>query len=168
MQQRSTDAPNPLNIPSESNTHDESNRNCDLLIHRIITRCYSKKKRKHLESADQYRVIDKKTAFDFIEPGSSDEYHLSLRFLRFEIADGVFENVVTNLPNSFDIEEIKWLYNLRWGIETTFRDTKKSSVYHDLRSSIPVRRFFNRHFVVFIAFMVFVCTPLVIIDSLTK
>jgi len=117
-----------LNTPAKINTQDTFNKtsHSDLMLHRIITRSHSKKNRKYPELADQYRVIGKDGSFDFIEPGSNDEYHLDLRFLRFQIADGVFENIVTNLPDSFNIEEIKWLYNLRWGIETSFRDLKHS------------------------------------------
>jgi Transposase DDE domain. len=117
-----------LNNPTELDIRGTFNKtsHSDLTIQRIITRSYSKKNRKYPELAEQYRVINKSGTFDFIEHGSGDEYPLTLRFLRFEIADGVFENVVTNLPDSFDVEEIKWLYNLRWGIETSFRDLKHS------------------------------------------
>ena len=47
------------------------------------------------------------------------------RIVRFEIAPGCFENIVTNLPDyEFDLEEFKDLYHMRWTEETAFRDLK--------------------------------------------
>lgn len=60
-----------------------------------------------------------------IQHGYSDEYPLSLRIVRFETTEGVFQNIITNLPaGEFPDEEIKLLYHMRWGIETSFRDLK--------------------------------------------
>ena len=48
---------------------------------------------------------------------------MKLRILRMEIAPGVFECVATNLSaGEFSLEEIKELYHMRWGEETSFRD----------------------------------------------
>ena len=97
----------------------------DVCINRILTRSQSKKKRQHPELKDQYKFICKAVPFDYIIPGERDEYAISLRVLRFKISDGGHENIITNLPaESFSAEEIKYLYNLRWGIETSFRELK--------------------------------------------
>jgi hypothetical protein len=90
----------------------------------ILTRTQSKKLRMRPDMAMQYRYISQEVAFDFIQHGSPDEYPLRLRIVRFEVAEGVYENIVTNLPNDITADEIKYLYNLRWGIETSFRDLK--------------------------------------------
>jgi hypothetical protein len=91
----------------------------------ILSRTQSKKKWSRPDLAGQYRHICAATAFDYIEPGSYDEYPLSLRVVRFEVADGIFENIITNLPaDEFAVDEISQLYHLRWGIETSFRDLK--------------------------------------------
>ena len=46
---------------------------------------------------------------------------MKLRIVRFPIADGVYECVVTNLPrDEFPLERIQKLYFSRWGIETLF------------------------------------------------
>ena len=46
---------------------------------------------------------------------------MSLRVLRFPIGNGTYENIITNFPeNEFHAEEIKEIYHLRWGIETSF------------------------------------------------
>ena len=52
-------------------------------------------------------------------------YYLPFRVVRFQIADGIFETVVTNLnPLDYPPKELKRLYNMRWGIETAFRELK--------------------------------------------
>ena len=97
----------------------------DTSVDIILSRSHSKKKMHHPELADLYRYISPEVAFDYIEPGSDDEYALSLRVVRFEVADGIFENVITNLPaHAFLSDELKYLYNLRWNIETSYRDLK--------------------------------------------
>lgn len=91
----------------------------------ILTRTQSIKKRKHPELNEQYRYICSETSFDYISPNSMDEYPMSLRIIRFEVAEGIYENIITNLSvDDFSPDEIKWLYHLRWSIETSFRDLK--------------------------------------------
>lgn len=51
-------------------------------------------------------------------------YPMRLRICRFQLDNGEFETVATSLPQSFTLEDIKALYHLRWGIETSFRDLK--------------------------------------------
>lgn len=52
-------------------------------------------------------------------------YELRFRVVRFEIAPGVFETVYTNLPTDlFPPDELRSLYKMRWGIETSFRELK--------------------------------------------
>lgn len=71
------------------------------------------------------RFVDKATSFDFMEYGSKDTYCLAFRIVRFPIADGSYECVVTNLPrNEFPPQRIRKLYFSRWGIETSFRKLK--------------------------------------------
>lgn len=90
----------------------------------ILTRSNSKKKRRHPELASCYRYICKAVPFDFITD-SCPEYCMRLRVVRFEIAEGVYENIITNLPTGeFSLEKIKHIYHLRWGQETSFRDLK--------------------------------------------
>ncbi len=51
-------------------------------------------------------------------------YPMRFRICRFQIDSGELETVATSLPKSFTLEDIKNLYRLRWGIETSFRDLK--------------------------------------------
>jgi len=96
----------------------------DLSVSRILTRTNSKKKHKHPEREKDYRFICKSVKMDFLPENSLDEYELSVRVLRFPITDDTYENIITNLPPSFSMDEIKELYNLRWSVETSFRDLK--------------------------------------------
>lgn len=97
----------------------------DIQVNRILTRSNSKRKRLHPELEDQYRFICKEVTFDYIEHGTGEEYPISLRVLRVKISDNGYENIITNLPvEEFPSEEIKKLYNLRWNIETSFRELK--------------------------------------------
>lgn len=97
----------------------------DVQVNRILTRTHSKKKRLHPELKDQYHFICSNVVFDYIHPETNPEYSISLRILRFPISENSYENIITNLPaSSFTLEEIKYLYNLRWGIETSFRELK--------------------------------------------
>ena len=97
----------------------------DKTIDIILSRSQSKKKMKHPDMAEQYRYVHQDVAFDYIKPGSGDEYQLSLRIVRIEITEGIFENIITNLSvDEFSDEDIKQLYHLRWGIENSFRDLK--------------------------------------------
>ncbi len=75
--------------------------------------------------------------FDFITD-SCPEYRMQLRVLRFQIAEGVFENLITNLPSDeFSLEQIKHIYHLRWGQETSFRDLKHTIGTTNFHSKSP-------------------------------
>ena len=93
----------------------------DIRLTRYLTRSHSKKKYLHPGSADQYRHICQKVAFDYFPPEGYGGYEISLRVLRFPIGNGTYENIITNIPeNESSAEEIKEIYRLRWGIETSF------------------------------------------------
>jgi len=105
---------NQLTLPMRIDTHVEI----------ILSRSQSKKDRKYADLAEQYRYISQEVSFDYIQHGSTDEYPLSLRIVRFEVADRLFENMVTNLPDEVSLDEIRLLYHMRWDIETSFRNLK--------------------------------------------
>jgi len=97
----------------------------DTTVELILTRTQSLKKRSRPDLDKQYRHISSDVAFDYIERGSDTEYPLFLRIVRLEVADGVYENLITNIPaDDASINVLKHWYNLRWGIETSFRDLK--------------------------------------------
>ena len=52
---------------------------------------------------------------------------LSFRVVRFKITDTTYETIFTSLPREeFSIADIKKIYGMRWGIETSFRELKYS------------------------------------------
>ena len=52
-------------------------------------------------------------------------YDLSFRIVRFPISEITCETIITNLDESaFPLYDIKKLYAMRWGIETSFRSLK--------------------------------------------
>lgn len=57
--------------------------------------------------------------WDFQSP-----YQMKLRIVRFQLETGEFETIATSLLHTFALEDIRELYHLRWGIETSFRDFK--------------------------------------------
>ena len=71
-----------------------------------------------------YRFLSNKSRFDFI---SKDDpwYEFNCRIVRLKITDDTYECIITNVDrNEFSIDDIKDLYNKRWGIETSLREVK--------------------------------------------
>lgn len=65
----------------------------------------------------------KKTAiskWDFSSP-----YRFEVRVVRFKINDDQYETLITLLDkDKFSLKELKEIYHMRWGIETSFRELK--------------------------------------------
>lgn len=102
----------------------ENLKEMDCRVERILTRTQSKKKRSRPDLSEHYRHICQAVPMDYIND-SRTEYDISLRIVRFEIAPGCFENIITNLPErEFDFEDFKDLYHMRWDEENSFRDLK--------------------------------------------
>ena len=103
----------------------------------ILTRSNARKKRLHPELEPLYRYICKAASFGFITD-SRPEYRMRLRVVRFQIAEGVYENIITNLPeDEFSLEQIKHIYHLRWDQETSFRDLKHTIGTANFHSKSP-------------------------------
>lgn len=91
-----------------------------------LTRRQTKDTKKLMkEEPTRYRWLQPHTTFDYINPKEDRLYDIPIRVVRFEIADSVYETLYTNLPREdFPVETLKYLYHLRWGIETAFRELK--------------------------------------------
>lgn len=88
----------------------------DCRVERILTRTQSKKKWTRPLLSDRYRHICPAVPLDYLDENRS-EYDITLRIVRFELATGCFENIITNLPeHEFDFEDFIDLYHLRWNI----------------------------------------------------
>lgn len=72
-----------------------------------------------------YRHIPAFSNFDFLPKGSKDTYPLKFRIIRLRISEDNYETIVTNLcDDEFSADDIKMIYKMRWGIETSFRELK--------------------------------------------
>jgi len=76
---------------------------------------------KKLKAAHEFDFLPKKNRKSCpVEP-----YHLPFRIVRVKINEDLTETLITNLePDLFPPEELKRLYAMRWGIETSFRTLK--------------------------------------------
>lgn len=73
----------------------------------------------------KYKYFTKKKRFDYIEDSTGPDYTLTIRFVRFRLPDGTYECLATSLPQEqFSAEDLKKIYQTRWGIETSFRELK--------------------------------------------
>ena len=83
-----------------------------------------------LKDQTNYKAVASSQRFDYLPVKSKKHdpavfYQLSFRIVHFPISDTSFETIITNLDaDLFPLPEIKKLYALRWGIETSFRHLK--------------------------------------------
>ena len=75
-------------------------------------------------------------------------YYLSFRVVRFKLSEDTYEVLITNLTeDEFSVSELKELYAMRWGIETSFRDLKYSlalSYFHSKKTENILQEVFAR------------------------
>ena len=100
------------------------NESFDELLSITLTKKQTKDIKEHPEL---YRFLPSTTQFDFLDLYFHQFYEMRLRIVRFPISDSTFECIITNLPaEEFTTDDIKKLYQMRWGIETSFRELKYS------------------------------------------
>lgn len=81
---------------------------------------FAEGKAKWITGPSKFGKYKKDVTWDFESPCD-----VTLRIVRFKITDDTYETIVTSLNRfQFNIEKIKYLYHLRWGIETSFRELK--------------------------------------------
>ena len=75
-------------------------------------------------------------------------YYLSFRVVCFKLSEDTYEVLLTNLKeDEFSVSELKELYAMRWGIETSFRDLKYSlalSYFHSKKTENILQEIFAR------------------------
>lgn len=95
----------------------------DKILGRIYIQTHRNKSRKYSSNTINRR-------FEFESP-----YTLKVRVVRFLLDTGEYETLVTTLKKEeFSLKEIKELYHMRWGIETSFRGVKYSEGLVNLHS----------------------------------
>ena len=103
-----------FNIPADKET--------DFTADILLTRRRTNKVKLNPEI---YRYLAPFSTFDFLPKGSKDTYSLKFRIIRIKISESNYETLVTNLrDDEFSAEDIKMIYKMRWGIETSFRELK--------------------------------------------
>ena len=71
-----------------------------------------------------YKVCPTNMRFDYMSK-EDPWYEFNCRTVRFKITEDTYECIITNLDRTkFSSEDVKELYNKRWGIETSFRHVK--------------------------------------------
>lgn len=81
--------------------------------------------------SDVYRYINpSKNTPHFYKLLDRDKRHLyfmQFRVVKIKTAENTYEYLITNLPHSFTMEDIKECYHWRWGIEISFRYLKHAN-----------------------------------------
>ena len=102
----------------------------DVWFHFHFTKRQTAEAKQLLNDKQRYKLLSTTTAFDYL-PASSRKhdplslYYLPFRVVRFKISNSSYETVITNLDKTdFPPDELKRLYSMRWGIETSFRELK--------------------------------------------
>ena len=91
----------------------------------ISTRLTKRRTKETLGDIDTYTVLPYYTDFDFFDEDMM--YDIKVRIVRFQIPNGNYVCVATNLnPNLFGKKELCEIYHRRWGLETAFRKLKYS------------------------------------------
>lgn len=94
----------------------------DIEVHLTLTKKQTKEVKAHPEI---YRFVPSTSTFDFLDLQKNLFYPISFRVVRFVLPNGAYETIITNLSAAdFPPDEIKSIYNMRWGIETSFRALK--------------------------------------------
>ena len=102
----------------------------DIPINLSLTTKSTNEVKQLCKDRNKYRFIPSTVAFDYLPKKNRKYdptlfYELRFRIVRFKITANTYETVVTNLDQyNFPAKELKKLYNMRWGIETSFRDLK--------------------------------------------
>ena len=112
----------------------------DVNIELNLTRKQTKEVKELLKDKNHYKFVSATQVFDYLpvknrksEPAKF--YKISFRIVRFPLSEDTYETIITNLPtDKYSPDEIKRLYGLRWGIETSFRDLKYTMGMLDFHS----------------------------------
>ena len=105
----------------------------DISLHFLLTRKQTNEVKSHPE---RFKFLSRTKSFDFLE--NREFYPMNFRVVRFEISKDVYECIITNLPRkNFPPSEIKKLYNMRWGVETSFRELKYAIGLNCLHAKKP-------------------------------
>lgn len=93
-------------------------------VNKTLYFTHSRSKKKFHINRDKNLIYIRKTKRNKILD-IHDIYPIKLRFVKFALNDKTFEYLVTNLSKEeFSSEELKELYGMRWGIESSYKELK--------------------------------------------
>lgn len=99
------------------------------------------------------KFISHTSPFDFLPKTSRKSifvppYHMTFRVIRFKLTNDKYEVLITNLSQEeFTVDELKNIYAMRWGIETSFRNLKYSlslMLFHSKKTEYILQEIFAR------------------------
>ena len=99
----------------------------DIQVDLSLTRKQTNEAKALAKASPFFKLLSSDTVFDFLPLKNRKAipvppFQLRFRIVRFKLSDGSLETVITNLD--FTPDELKRLYAMRWGIETSFRRLK--------------------------------------------
>ena len=107
----------------------------DYPVHFILTR---KQTNEVKSNPNRYKFLPNNARFDYFELKQTEFYAISFRVVRFKLTENTYETLVKNLDSiKFSKEELKDIYQMRWGIETSFRELKYALGLIHLHSKKP-------------------------------
>lgn len=92
---------------------------------KVVTLNLSSSQKKMYKELPNYRFSASESRFDFLTK-ENPVYEISFRVVRILLSDGKFQSLITNLSSDITPDDLKYLYKLRWGIETSYRELKYS------------------------------------------
>jgi hypothetical protein len=117
----------------------------DIGVHLTLTKKQTKEVKAHPEI---YKFVPATSTFDFLDSQENLFYPISFRVVRFLLPNDTYETVITNLSAAdFPPNELKSIYNMRWGIETSFRALKYTvglTSFHAKKQESIVQEIFAR------------------------
>lgn len=120
------------------------NQEFDVTRDVVLTRHHTN----YLNGKGKYKYLRKNKQFDFVPNLDSPDYDLTIRFVRFRIAENTYETVATSLSNEvFTTEMIKEIYRMRWGIESSFRQLKHTlglASFHSKKADCIMQEIYAR------------------------
>lgn len=97
----------------------------DLPVELALTRKQTKEFKQLCKNRNRYRYIPTSVRCEPLDECTEPFYTLHFRLVRLRLPNGKPEVLVTNLDQAqFPPDELRVLYHMRWGIETSFRELK--------------------------------------------
>ena len=90
----------------------------------------TRKQTNAIKENPKFKFVPHNVNFDFLPPNCKKSvevipFLLNFRLVRVKLANGKYEILITNLKSEeFSSSDLKELYSMRWGIETSFRSLK--------------------------------------------